>query len=229
MSNPADMMGAAAAPPPMGGMLGGNMMDKMGAGPMGGQASNNYTPPEDHNLNYYQEYCRLFIANVVLTTQMKELVSEKNELLAKLGRLEMTTSQYTGGNAGLDPNDDKKRRFRRTATEIDRHYRCPVDPCQKSYGSEGSLNQHIKIKHPDYHAQMSVGSNSSALKPPKGSKSKDEADQKKQCMHCLQDSSTDFQAFKVKTEGILVSLQIPKISKDNKACEYFYRLSLIHI
>lgn len=25
---------------------------------------------EDQNLNYYQEYCRLFIANVVLTTQV---------------------------------------------------------------------------------------------------------------------------------------------------------------
>lgn len=25
-------------------------------------------PQEDHNLNYYQEYCRLFVANVVLTT-----------------------------------------------------------------------------------------------------------------------------------------------------------------
>ena len=25
-------------------------------------------PSEEANLNYYQEYCRLFIANVVLTT-----------------------------------------------------------------------------------------------------------------------------------------------------------------
>lgn len=30
---------------------------------------------EDQNLNYYQEYCRLFIANVVLTTQVNFFLS----------------------------------------------------------------------------------------------------------------------------------------------------------
>jgi hypothetical protein len=35
---------------------------------------------------------------------------------------------------GADNADDKKKRFRRTATEIDRHYRCPIQECQKSYG-----------------------------------------------------------------------------------------------
>ena len=44
---------------------------------------------DDQNTNYYQEYCRLFIANVVLTTQMKELVAEKNELLMKLAKSEV--------------------------------------------------------------------------------------------------------------------------------------------
>ena len=37
--------------------------------------------------------------------------------------------------------------MRRTANEIARHYVCKVEDCQKSYGSEGSLNQHIKLKH----------------------------------------------------------------------------------
>jgi hypothetical protein len=30
-----------------------------------------------------------------------------------------------------------------------RHYRCPLSNCFKAYGSEGSLSQHIKLKHPD--------------------------------------------------------------------------------
>jgi hypothetical protein len=38
---------------------------------------------------------------------------------------------------------------RRTAGEIDRHYKCLASRCDKSYGSEGSLNQHIKLKHPE--------------------------------------------------------------------------------
>lgn len=46
-------------------------------------------------------------------------------------------------------NEDKKRRHRRSATEIgtffiqknkkERHYKCPIETCQKNYGSEGSL------------------------------------------------------------------------------------------
>ena len=46
-------------------------------------------PPNDQNINYYQEYCRLYIANVVLTNQMKELIAEKNELLTRLTELEV--------------------------------------------------------------------------------------------------------------------------------------------
>ena len=40
------------------------------------------------------------------------------------------------------------KRYRRTANEIERRFRCPVESCMKAYGCEGSLNQHIKIKHP---------------------------------------------------------------------------------
>jgi hypothetical protein len=41
--------------------------------------------------------------------------------------------------------------MRRTAVEIARHYTCNIDKCNKSYGSEGSLNQHIKLKHRYYY------------------------------------------------------------------------------
>ena len=56
----------------------------------------------------------------------------------------------------FDIAEEKRKRHRRTATEIARHYRCPIDDCPKSYGSEGSLNQHIKLKHPEFYAQMSA-------------------------------------------------------------------------
>eukprot|EP01017_Pseudomicrothorax_dubius_P015015 TRINITY_DN17488_c0_g1_i1.p1 TRINITY_DN17488_c0_g1~~TRINITY_DN17488_c0_g1_i1.p1 ORF type:complete len:114 (+),score=15.09 TRINITY_DN17488_c0_g1_i1:328-669(+) len=78
-------------------------------------------------------------------------MTEKNELLAKIAKLE----QKSNGNDGLSSHSSmaagvtgKKKRQRRTATEIDRHYRCPL--CVKSYGSEGSLAQHIKLKHPGF-------------------------------------------------------------------------------
>ena len=50
--------------------------------------------------------------------------------------------------------DDKRKRHRRTATEIQRHYKCQMADCHKSYGSEGSLNQHMKLKHPEYYQQQ---------------------------------------------------------------------------
>ena len=51
-------------------------------------------------------------------------------------------------------DNEKKKRHRRIANEIARHYKCPIADCPKSYGSEGSLNQHIKIKHPEHYAEM---------------------------------------------------------------------------
>jgi hypothetical protein len=35
-----------------------------------------------------------------------------------------------------------------------------VDGCSKSYGSEGSLNQHIKLKHPEIFKSMGHYGNS---------------------------------------------------------------------
>ena len=55
--------------------------------------------------------------------------------------------------------EDKRKRHRRTATEIERHFVCQVDGCTKSYGSEGSLNQHMKLKHPEYYRQQIAAGN----------------------------------------------------------------------
>lgn len=43
--------------------------------------------------------------------------------------------------------EDKRKRSRRSANEIAREYICSASHCNKSYGSEGSLMQHMKIKH----------------------------------------------------------------------------------
>lgn len=41
----------------------------------------------------------------------------------------------------------RKRHFRRCNNEIKKAYVCPYGSCGKTYGSEGSLNLHMKIKH----------------------------------------------------------------------------------
>ena len=44
--------------------------------------------------------------------------------------------------------------MRRNADEIERYYKCSVKSCGKSYGSEGSLNQHYKLKHPEIYVTL---------------------------------------------------------------------------
>ena len=41
----------------------------------------------------------------------------------------------------------RKRHNRRCANEISKGYQCPFDDCGKFYGSEGSLNLHLRLKH----------------------------------------------------------------------------------
>lgn len=77
----------------------------------------------DTNFSYYHEYCRLHLANVVLLSQLRELFNERNELSAKFSKLEKKGKEIEEGERH---SDDKKKRFRRTANEIERHYRCPV-------------------------------------------------------------------------------------------------------
>lgn len=57
--------------------------------------------------------------------------------------------------SGLVPNTSnynedfkKKKRRRRTASEISRNYKCDIASCSKAYGSEGALKMHIRLVSP---------------------------------------------------------------------------------
>ena len=47
-------------------------------------------------------------------------------------------------------SEEGNKRVRRCASEIPRSFVCQVVGCQKSYGSEGSMAQHMKSKHPGF-------------------------------------------------------------------------------
>ena len=115
---------------------------------------------EDSNFSYYHEYCRLYLANIVLLTQLRQLHNERNEFTQRFNKLERKARDIEDGERS---DDDRKKRFRRTANEIERHYRCPVETCQRSYGSEGSLNQHIKIKHGELYAELNLEDSNSVM------------------------------------------------------------------
>jgi len=65
---------------------------------------------------------------------LRELTPNDKKKVAKLQSTNLITS--------LKPK--KKRRKR---DEIDRGFKCPIPLCIKSYGSEGALKTHIKLKH----------------------------------------------------------------------------------
>lgn len=52
------------------------------------------------------------------------------------------------GRLESSAKESKGKRSRRTAEMIEKKHRCSVPLCDKTYGSEGSLQQHIKLKHP---------------------------------------------------------------------------------
>ena len=79
---------------------------------------------------------------------MKRLQSEVN-------RLKKEIQDFTNEHGNLLPpithvEVQKKKRKRKKKNEVERNYSCHIDGCQKSYGSENSLNQHMKIKHPEF-------------------------------------------------------------------------------
>lgn len=45
---------------------------------------------------YYHEYVRLYLANIALTSQVRELVDEKNKLAMRLSRYEVTFHSILG-------------------------------------------------------------------------------------------------------------------------------------
>eukprot|EP01017_Pseudomicrothorax_dubius_P031751 TRINITY_DN4084_c0_g1_i3.p1 TRINITY_DN4084_c0_g1~~TRINITY_DN4084_c0_g1_i3.p1 ORF type:complete len:178 (-),score=19.01 TRINITY_DN4084_c0_g1_i3:130-663(-) len=114
----------------------------------GNTMSTNVSASEESNVNYYQEYSRLYVANFYLTMQIKDLLTEKNDLLLKLAGLDNKRGDSSPSKS--EQRAEKSKRQRRSANEIERKFRCPVETCGKSYGSEGSLHQHLKLKHPDH-------------------------------------------------------------------------------
>ena len=89
------------------------------------------------------ECSRLDIQNMALRQTLETLKKECRALTDKIEEAEEAR------NEGEISRAAKKRR-RRVANEIPRHFQCAQ--CSKAYGysslsSEGSLNQHIRLKH----------------------------------------------------------------------------------
>ena len=98
----------------------------------------------DKNIQYYNHYCNLYIANVMLLEKIKDTLQHKEEQIQKLKRLRVhfclpennlnkECSEQVQSSLE-EKNINKKKRHRRPAKDIDRHFNCPILKCDKSYG-----------------------------------------------------------------------------------------------
>jgi len=96
---------------------------------------------------------------MTLVTKIKEMTEEKEVIVSKITMLEKReklAAEQELSTAGIEKDDvgsedsAKKKRTRKRKEEVERAFECPVGGCGKAYGSENSLNQHLKIKHQEY-------------------------------------------------------------------------------
>lgn len=101
-------------------------------------------PAYDPQKDYYQLYWIAFIENQVLLEQLKKKSEERNNYLRDI--MKVNTSQCSQ-SIPEEKREHRKKHVRRTAKEISKDDMCPYAGCGKHYGSEGSLNLHMKLKH----------------------------------------------------------------------------------
>lgn len=86
------------------------------------------------------------IGNIVLNTRIKKLNEERFQLKKKIEDYNKDSSKRSFYSQGIL----KKKRKRKLKTEVVRNFKCGYPGCIKSYGSDNSLNQHVRIKHSDF-------------------------------------------------------------------------------
>ena len=119
------------------------------------ESKNNYNNNIDINLlqqqnyKYYLEFIKTEQINQLLKNQLNNLQIEKNNLKQLITRLERKNKKLKIKN--IEKINDlyvNRKRHRRSKNELIREFKCNL--CEKKYGSEGTLKQHLKIKHKNY-------------------------------------------------------------------------------
>jgi hypothetical protein len=101
-------------------------------------------PEFDSGRDYYQMYWKAFIENQVLLEDLKKQSEERNDHYRSMIRLSASQCSLSETE---ERKEHRKKHIRRCAKEIRKQDICPYGDCGKYYGSEGSLNLHMKLKH----------------------------------------------------------------------------------
>lgn len=93
-----------------------------------------------------KERMEYMIGNIVLNTRIKKLKEENSNYRKRLDECQKGSSNQSYSSNGMH----KKKRKRKLKNEVVRNFKCSYPGCSKSYGSDNSLNQHVKIKHSEF-------------------------------------------------------------------------------
>jgi len=96
------------------------------------------------NYKYFLEFNKILKINELLKNKLKNLIYEKTNLKQKILNLEKYLDKNKN-NIKINDIYINRKRHRRLKSEIKRNFFCKY--CNKTYGTEASLNQHLKIKH----------------------------------------------------------------------------------
>ena len=87
---------------------------------------------------------QFYLKKITLAKKINSLITENLVLKSKLQNVQ---------NQPRKKNHSKKsqkKRVRKLKEQVIRNFKCQSINCNKAYGSENSLNQHIKLKHNDF-------------------------------------------------------------------------------
>lgn len=91
---------------------------------------------------YYQEFWKVYLINEIMISKIKEYSVANRTLTGEIDELENAQKDWSQFWA-----QKTKKKVRRTSNMIDKTYHCPFPGCDKNYGSDVSLNLHMKLKH----------------------------------------------------------------------------------
>mmetsp|Transcript_6555 Transcript_6555/g.4927 ORF Transcript_6555/g.4927 Transcript_6555/m.4927 type:complete len:115 (+) Transcript_6555:283-627(+) len=89
----------------------------------------------------------IFMQNDCVLARIERVAQERNDELLKIFKIESFYQNNLDKLQSERYSSGRKKHIRRCANDIEKKFKCPYLKCEKLYGSEGSLNLHIKIKH----------------------------------------------------------------------------------
>lgn len=84
----------------------------------------------------------MYLLNEIMISKIKEYSEGNRILVEEVHELEEAEQEWT-----QIWTQKSKKKIRRTSDMIAKTYQCPFERCGRNYGSDVSLNLHLKLKH----------------------------------------------------------------------------------